>query len=123
MKKILLIIAILFAYFISKYVTRPLETIRLKIDQTGLLEQNEKIYLKNATKEVFSLINSYNEMIDETPNENNNHFTYNEENNFLNNNNETTTEVLSNNDNRFVYNDENIRNNNDIYNVRYYYYN
>ena len=61
----MLIIAILFAYFISKYVTRPLETIRLKIDQTGLLEQNEKIYLKNATKEVFSLINSYNEMIDE----------------------------------------------------------
>ena len=34
----MLIIAILFAYFISKYVTRPLETIRLKIDQTGLLE-------------------------------------------------------------------------------------
>ena len=32
----MLIIAILFAYFISKYVTRPLETIRLKIDQTGL---------------------------------------------------------------------------------------
>ncbi len=61
----MLIIAILFAYFISKYVTRPLETIRLKIDQTGLLEQNEKIYLKNATKEVFSLINSYNQMVDE----------------------------------------------------------
>ena len=59
----MLIIAILFAYFISKYVTRPLETIRLKIDQTGLLEQNEKIYLKNATKEVFSLINSYNQML------------------------------------------------------------
>ena len=32
----MLIIAILFAYFISQYVTRPLETIRLKIDQTGL---------------------------------------------------------------------------------------
>ena len=61
----MLIVAILFAYFISKYVTRPLETIRLKIDQTGLLEQNEKIHLKNATKEVFSLINSYNQMIDE----------------------------------------------------------
>jgi len=61
----MLIIAILLAYFVSKYVTRPLETIRLKIDQTGLLEQNEKIYLKNATKEVFSLINSYNQMVDE----------------------------------------------------------
>jgi nitrogen fixation/metabolism regulation signal transduction histidine kinase len=42
-----------------------LETIRLKIDQTGLLEHNEKIHLKNATKEVSSLIKSYNQMIDE----------------------------------------------------------
>jgi len=37
----------------------------MKIDQTGLLKQNEKIYLKNATREVSSLINSYNKMIDD----------------------------------------------------------
>ena len=33
---------IVLAYFISKYISRSLETIRMKIDQTGLLKQNEK---------------------------------------------------------------------------------
>tara|TARA_B100000941_G_scaffold208212_1_gene152324 strand:- start:15 stop:1403 length:1389 start_codon:yes stop_codon:yes gene_type:complete len=62
---IMLLVAIVLAYFISKYISRSLETIRLKIDQTGLLKQNEKIQLKNATRDIASLINSYNDMIDE----------------------------------------------------------
>ncbi len=62
---LLLIGVILIAYFLSKYVTRSLETIRLKMDQTGLLKRNEKIYLKNATTEIDSLVNSYNRMIDD----------------------------------------------------------
>jgi two-component system nitrogen regulation sensor histidine kinase NtrY len=62
---LLLLGVILIAYFLSKYVTRSLETIRLKMDQTGLLQINEKIYLKDATKEIDSLVNSYNRMIDE----------------------------------------------------------
>ena len=37
----------------------------MKIDQTGLLKQNEKIQLKNAPRDIASLINSYNDMIDE----------------------------------------------------------
>jgi len=53
------------AYFISRYVTRSIETIRLKIGQAGLLKKNEKIYLSNATKEIDSLVNSYNKMIDD----------------------------------------------------------
>ena len=62
---LLFIGVILIAYFLSKYVTRSLETIRLKMDQTGLLKKNEKIYLKNATTEIYSLVNSYNAMIDD----------------------------------------------------------
>ena len=62
---LLLIGVILIAYFLSKYVTRSLETIRLKMDQTGLLKKNEKIFLKNATTEIYSLVNSYNAMIDD----------------------------------------------------------
>ena len=62
---LMLVFAIILAYFISRYISRSLETIRMKIDQTGLLKQNEKIYLKNATREVSSLINSYNKMIDD----------------------------------------------------------
>jgi len=62
---LMLVFAIILAYFISRYISRSLETIRMKIDQTGLLKQNEKIYLKNATREISSLINSYNKMIDD----------------------------------------------------------
>ena len=61
---IMLVVAIVLAYFISRFVTRSIETIRLKIGQAGLLKKNEKIYLKNATKEIDSLVNSYNKMID-----------------------------------------------------------
>ena len=62
---IMLVVAIVLAYFISRFVTRSIETIRLKIGQAGLLKKNEKIYLKNATKEIDSLVNSYNKMIDD----------------------------------------------------------
>jgi len=62
---IMLLVAIVLAYFISKYISRSLETIRMKIDQTGLLKQNEKIQLRNATRDISSIINSYNNMIDE----------------------------------------------------------
>ena len=62
---LMLIVAIVLAYFISRFVTRSIETIRLKIGQTGLLKKNEKIYLNNATKEIDSLVNSYNKMIDD----------------------------------------------------------
>ncbi len=62
---IMLVVAIVLAYFMSRFVTRSIETIRLKIGQAGLLKKNEKIYLKNATKEIDSLVNSYNKMIDD----------------------------------------------------------
>ena len=62
---LMLVVAIIMAYFISRYISRSLETFREKIDQTGLLKQNEKIRLKNAPRDIASLINSYNKMIDE----------------------------------------------------------
>jgi nitrogen fixation/metabolism regulation signal transduction histidine kinase len=62
---LMLVVAIIMAYFISKYISRSLETFREKIDQTGLLKENEKIKLKNAPRDIASLINSYNKMIDE----------------------------------------------------------
>ena len=62
----LLLIAVIFiAYFLSKFVTRSLETIRVRMAQTGLQKKNEKIYLKNATREIDSLVTSYNNMIDD----------------------------------------------------------
>ena len=49
----MLLVAIVLAYFISKYISRSLETIRMKIDQTGLLKQNEKIQLKKCYSRYF----------------------------------------------------------------------
>ena len=62
---IMLVVAIFFAYFISRYVTRSLETLRLLIGQTGFLTRNKKIHLENATREIEGLVNSYNNMIDD----------------------------------------------------------
>ena len=43
---ILLLFAVIFiAYFLSKYVTRSLEIIRVRMAETGLDKKNEKIYL------------------------------------------------------------------------------
>jgi len=62
---IMLVISIGIAYFISKYVTRSLETLRLQINSTGLLKRNKRIHLKNPSREIDSLVNSYNKMIDD----------------------------------------------------------
>ena len=62
---ILLIGVIFIAYFLSKFVTRSLETIRVKMGKMGLEKKNEKIYLENATREIDSLIKSYNKMVDD----------------------------------------------------------
>ena len=62
---LMLVIAIGIAYFISKYVTRSLETLRLQINSTGLLKKNEKIHLSNPSREIDSLVKSYNKMIDD----------------------------------------------------------
>ena len=62
---ILLAGVIFIAYFLSRFVTRSLETIRVKMGKMGLEKKNEKIYLKNATREIDSLVNSYNKMVDD----------------------------------------------------------
>ncbi|RIV72916.1 sensor histidine kinase [Flagellimonas aequoris] len=62
---LMLILAIVLAYFISKYITRSLQTISDKINRTNLTRQNEKIYLANPGEEIAKLVDSYNRMIDE----------------------------------------------------------
>jgi signal transduction histidine kinase len=62
---LMLVISIGIAYFISKYVTRSLEALRLQINSTGLLKRNKRIHLKNPSREIDSLVNSYNKMIDD----------------------------------------------------------
>ncbi|HET8855685.1 MAG TPA: ATP-binding protein, partial [Salinimicrobium sp.] len=61
----MLVIAIILAYFLSKYITRSLKTISEKIKQTRLNRRNTKIEIENASEEIFTLVSAYNSMIDE----------------------------------------------------------
>ncbi|MBT8253443.1 MAG: GHKL domain-containing protein [Flavobacteriaceae bacterium] len=62
---VMLLVAIAFAYFVSKFITRSLKTISDKMNETRLEKQNKKIELKGASQEVALLVESYNSMIDE----------------------------------------------------------
>ena len=62
---LLLVGVILIAYFLSKFITRSLDTIKVRMGEMRLEKKNEKIYLNNATREIDSLVNSYNKMVDD----------------------------------------------------------
>lgn len=62
---LMFLLAIGLAYFISKYITRSLETISDMMERTDLTRRNEKIHLEKPGEEIEKLISSYNAMIDE----------------------------------------------------------
>ncbi len=62
---LMILIAVLIAYFISKYITKSIKTVSEKMYQTALHKRNEKIILKDASQEIFNLVNAYNSMVDE----------------------------------------------------------
>ncbi|NAS10846.1 sensor histidine kinase [Poritiphilus flavus] len=62
---LMLLIAIALAYFISKYITRSLQTISDRLTETHLTKRNEKIIIEDPSEEIGKLIDSYNGMIDE----------------------------------------------------------
>ncbi|WP_072303644.1 sensor histidine kinase [Cellulophaga fucicola] len=59
------VIAIVLAYFTSKYITRSLKTISDKLNQTDLSIRNPKILIDNPSEEIGRLVDAYNRMIDE----------------------------------------------------------
>ena len=61
---IMLLIAVVLAYFLSNYITKTLQEISRKITQTNLNKKNEKIEVKEASREINLVINAYNEMVD-----------------------------------------------------------
>jgi two-component system, NtrC family, nitrogen regulation sensor histidine kinase NtrY len=61
---IMLLIAFALAYFLSSYITKSLKTISEKINQTSLEQKNEKIVIEANSREINSLINAYNRMVD-----------------------------------------------------------
>ena len=61
----LLIGTIVFAFFLARYVTQSIESVRIKLNQTDLQVQNEKLEISNAPVEISGLIEAYNTMIDQ----------------------------------------------------------
>jgi len=62
---IVLLIAVVLAYFLSKYITKSLKYISEKIYQTRLDKQNTRIEIEDTSHEISALVKSYNSMIDE----------------------------------------------------------
>ena len=61
----MILAAIVFAYFISKYITKSLKTISDKLNEIRLEKRNKKIEIESSSDEIGTLVNSYNSMIDE----------------------------------------------------------
>ena len=61
----MLVIAVVLALLLSKYITKTLKTISDKIKETRLEKRNEKIEINSTTEEISTLVNSYNNMIDQ----------------------------------------------------------
>ncbi|WP_397447915.1 ATP-binding protein [Polaribacter sp. R77954] len=62
---LMFMIAIALAYFLSSYITRSIKAISDKMEQTRLHERNEKIVLNSASTEIETLVEAYNNMIDQ----------------------------------------------------------
>lgn len=62
---IMLLFAIILAYFLSKYITRSLNSISEKIKETRLNKRNKKILIPLQSQEISTLVDAYNEMIDQ----------------------------------------------------------
>lgn len=60
----MLFISIYFAYYLSRFITKSIQTISEKLTETSLTEKNEKINLVTNSFEIDQLIKSYNRMID-----------------------------------------------------------
>lgn len=61
----MLLLAITLAYFLSKYITKSLNSISQKIIETRFDKRNKRIEVENTTEEITNLVKAYNGMIDE----------------------------------------------------------
>jgi two-component system, NtrC family, nitrogen regulation sensor histidine kinase NtrY len=62
---LMMFIAIVLSYFLSKHITKSLNTITEKIKETRLGSANKKIEVTNISEEISTLVQAYNGMIDE----------------------------------------------------------
>lgn len=62
---VMLLIAIVLAYYLSTYITKSLNSISEKIKETRFDQTNKKIEIQDVSTEISTLVNAYNDMIDQ----------------------------------------------------------
>lgn len=62
---VMILAAIILAYFISRFITKSLKTISDKMNETRLEKRNKKIQIQSSSVEIETLVKSYNSMIDD----------------------------------------------------------
>ena len=61
---LLILLAIAISYWLSRYITRSLNSVNRMLQQTSLSHKNQKIIIENPNDEIDQLIESYNKMVD-----------------------------------------------------------
>ncbi len=61
---LLFVLAIIISYFVSSYITNPISEIVYKMKQMKIDKLNKKINLEVTSREMFTLVNSYNNMVE-----------------------------------------------------------
>lgn len=61
----MLLISVIIAYFLSRYITKSLKAISDRITETRLSQINEKIQLGESPEEITQLVNAYNILVDD----------------------------------------------------------
>ncbi len=62
---LLLLIGITIAYWLSSYITKSIKEVSDKISKMHIGRRNEKVTVVNASKEITTLLNAYNQKVDE----------------------------------------------------------
>ena len=62
---LLFVLAIIISYFVSSYITNPISEIVYKMKQMKIDKLNKKINLDVTSREMFTLLSSYNDMVDQ----------------------------------------------------------
>jgi signal transduction histidine kinase len=62
---LIFLIAISIAYWLSSYITKSIKEVSEKISKMHIGSRNEKVEVANASKEITTLLNAYNQKVDE----------------------------------------------------------
>lgn len=62
---VIFLVAIFIAFWLSSYITKSIKEVSDRINKMQLGQRNEKVEIGNTTKEITTLLNAYNQKVDE----------------------------------------------------------